>query len=106
MKGEEPKALPTEYQIAEFQFGRDGKLAPIELVFKTLYDLKTRETRVEVTIPNANLIVLPDDLGVLLQCFGWGMAGMGCDLKKGKAAETWRACCQVITKVEHCLRLE
>jgi len=105
MKGEKPKARPTEYQIAESQFGRAGKNGLIELKLRTLVDVRTGETRVQVTIPNADRIVLPDDLGVLLQCFGWGMAGMGCE-PKTTPWETWSACCQVIWKLEYCLRLD
>jgi len=104
MKGEKPQAATAERELATVRFGRDGSLGPIVLTLKAFCDGDTGETRIHVSVPNAERLVFPDDLGVLLQCFGWGMAGMGFDLG-AVDREAWRACCQVICEVEHCLRL-
>lgn len=106
MKGAKPKAGDTKQEIATVQFSRDGLHGPIVLTFRAFRDVGTGETRLHVSVPNAERLVFPDDLGVLLQCFGWGMAGMGFDLGAVDSIASWHACCRVVTKVEYCLRLE
>jgi hypothetical protein len=77
------------------------------LSFRAFRDVETGETCIHVSVPNAERLVFPDDLGVLLQCFGWGIADLGYFLGAVDSSfETWRGCSQVITKVEYCLRLE
>jgi hypothetical protein len=106
MKGVKPRAVPTWKNVTTVKFSRDGKNGPIELTLNAHRDIETGETRVQVTIPYAEQLVFPDDLGVLLQCFGWGMASMGCRLMPVRSMDAWCDCCWVVTKVEHCLRLD
>ena len=60
---------------------------------------RLRTLRFEITVPNAEKIVFPDDLGVLLQCFGWSMAGLGYHLSD-TPHETFRGCCKVMGELE------
>jgi len=91
--------------IGGSRFRRPGLSGPIDLFLVARQNPETGEIRFEVRIPNAERISFRDDLGVLLQCFGWGMAGLGMDAAL-IPPEAWHDCCQVIWKVEGCLRLE
>lgn len=110
MKGEnnQPRAI-TQREIARTEFGREGENGLIRMRFRAVRDAGTGETRVHVTIPDAEKIAFACDMGVLLQSFGWGMATLGRDLEAvyGKdPAMAWHQCCRTISLVEYCLRLE
>lgn len=97
------KKRPTEWVEASNRFGRAGKNRMIELKFKAVRDERMK-LRFEITVPNADEIVLPDDLGVLLQCFGWGMAGLGYRLSD-TPHDTFHGCCEVMWEVDAFLGL-
>jgi hypothetical protein len=96
--------VTAEREVSRVRFSRDGKAVLIDPTFKAIRDNRG-QLRFEITIPNAHKIVFPDDLGVLLQCFGWGMAGLGQNLTDNPNIDPWYDCCEVIGKVEYCLRL-
>ena len=91
--------------IVRTGFNRDGKAGLIDPKFVATRDFGSGEIRYQVTLPNAERLVFPDDFGVLLQCFGWGVASLG---KKttDMTFETWSDFCEVIWKVEYLLRLD
>ena len=65
-------------------------------------DRETGETRVELRIPNFELIDLPADLPELIRSFGWVMADLG--FKAGLfPPEAWHDCCEIIWTVEDAL---
>ena len=105
MKGGKHQAVGT-IELAQTRFSRDGKHGPIDLTFRAVRDEEGGAIRLVVTMPKLDQVVLPDDLGVLMQCFGWGMASLVMDLYRWPEPTIWSNCCQQIGKVEHCLRFE
>jgi hypothetical protein len=77
----EKREAPIAWEVARARFNRDGKNVLIDPTFRAIRDERGK-LRFVITIPNADQIVFPDDLGVLLQCFGWGMASLGYELKE------------------------
>lgn len=57
-------------------------------------------------MPKLDQVVFPDDLDVLMQCFGWGMASLGMEMYRWPEPRIWSSCCRRIGKIEYCLRLE
>ena len=57
----------------------------------------------EITIPNAERLDLPNDLGMLLLSIGWGIGGLGYHLST-TPSETFSGCCEVISKLEAFLK--
>jgi hypothetical protein len=110
MRGENKQLTAIiQREIARTEFGREGKNALIRMRFRAVRDAGTGETRVHVTIPDAEKIAFAYDMGVLLQSFGWGMATLGRDLEAlhgEDPAMAWHQCCQTIWLVESCLRLD
>lgn len=94
----------TEIELARVGFNRDGKSGLIDPRFTAVRGMKGGEIRYHVTVPNAERLVFPDDLGVLLQCFGWGVAALDQKTRAHPFA-VWHGCCEVIGKLEHCLKL-
>ena len=65
-------------------------------------DRENGETRVELRIPNFELIDLPADLPELIRSFGWVMAALG--FRAGLfPPEAWHDCCEIIGTVEDVL---
>lgn len=110
MKGEKkPFTAIGQREVARSEFGRVGEDGLIRMRFRAVRDAGTGETRIHVTIPDAERIAFGHDMGVLLQSFGWGMATLGRDLEAvygGDPAMAWHHCCTTITLVEYCLRLD
>jgi hypothetical protein len=110
MKGEsKPLTAFIQREVARTEFGREGKNGLIRMRFRAVRDAENGETRVHVTIPDAEKIAFTHDMGVLLQSFGWGMASLGRDLEAAYGEDpgmAWHQCCQTISLVEYCLRLE
>ena len=104
MKGESSVAA-TWVPIGRARFNRDGKDGLIDLYLEALRNRDTGETRIEIQIPNAERLSLGDDLGVLLQCFGWGMVALGFEAAL-LPPNACHDCCQVVQKVEYLLRLD
>ena len=68
------RPFTTELELlAREGFNRDGKLVLIDPTFVATREAKTGVIRYHLTVPNAERLVFPDDLGVILQCFGWGI---------------------------------
>jgi hypothetical protein len=102
-------------ELARERFRRDGVAAPVAPTLVAFRNFKTGETRIDVTIPAAHLLDIPKDLGVILQCIGWGMATLDYRLRHlptnprpddYQTGMAWHDCCQVIWKVEYCLELD
>ena len=91
--------------IVRTGFNRDGKAGLIDPKFVATRDFGSGEIRYQVTLPNAERLVFPDDFGVLLQCVGWGVAKLGMQTTN-MTFETWSDICDVIWKVEYLLRLD
>lgn len=112
MKGErrsQPSAAIVQREVARSEFGRAGENGLIRMQFRAFRDARTGETRIHVTIPDAEKIAFGHDMGVLLQTFGWGMATLGRDLEAAYGEDpalVWHLCCMTITEVEYCLRLD
>ncbi len=104
MKERKPRTA-TLQEVAKVRFNKDGEAVTVDLTLRAVRNVETGQIRVDVTIPNADQLVYPSDLGVLLQCFGWGMASMGVKLG-GDPHLIWHDCCDLIWKVEYCLRLD
>ena len=102
MKGE--KFETTWKELARVRFNRSGSNGRIDLLLVARRNLVTGEIRFQILIPNAERIAFADDLPVLLQCFGWGIAALGMDARLMKG--DWIDCCTVLGKVDSCLRDE
>ena len=95
---------PGQQILARSEFSRFGKNGLIYMSVMAIRDSRTGKSRFAVTIPNADRVVFPDDLGVLLQTFGWAMATLDMGMRRDSRA--WSGCCDTVCRVEHCLRLE
>jgi hypothetical protein len=103
MKAKYAKTV-SEVVLGREQFNRAGKRGPIKLTIAETCDVISGEVRYHVTVANAERLVFPDDFGVVLQCFGWGLANVA-SCSHGFPIEVWCGCCDVISKVEYCLKL-
>jgi len=103
MKGGKTQARTSSLE-ARARFVRGGKNGPVELSLTAVRNLGSGETRIQAAVPNADRLVFPDDLGVLIQCFGWAMASLGTDL--GDDPWVFRGCADIVQRVEYCLRLD
>ena len=101
---EKGKLSSTEWVQANVPFERFGPNGLIRTSTRAIRDSKSRELRFEITVPNAEKNVLPDDFGALLQCFGWTMAGLGWHLGD-PPHETFHGCWKVMCELEAFLRL-
>lgn len=99
---------PNQRVIARSEFGRTGKNGLIRMAMTAVRDLDTGETRLVVTIPDADRIRLPDDLPVMLQTFGWAAACLRLEMGDGGTADfdAWRGCCSVVGRLEYEFELE
>lgn len=105
MKGGKPQTDRVT-ELARARFSRDGKNCPIDLTFRAARDEESGAVRLIVTMPKLDQVVFPDDLDVLMQCFGWGMASLGMEMYRWPEPRIWSSCCRRIGKIEYCLRLE
>jgi hypothetical protein len=87
------------------RFSRVGKNGPIDVSLTAHRNLQTGETRIEIEIPDAERLAIGEDLSVVLQCLGWGIANLG--MSSGlMPPEAWHDCCRVVTTVEYVFRLD
>jgi hypothetical protein len=85
--------------------GDNGSESPFLFTFVALRNVHTGKLRIDVQIPNADALRFPEDLGVLLHSFGWGLAGLGMVLR-GVSFPTWHGCCEVLWKVDYLLKID
>jgi len=91
--------------ILRVGFSQGGKAGLIDPEFVATRDFGSGEIRYQVTVPNAERLVFPDDFGVVLQCFGWGMAFLS-NRTTNMTFDSWSDCCKVVLKVESVLKLD
>ncbi len=96
----ENNTASTEWiEIGREGSNSEGSDSPFMFVFVTYQNIHTGKLRVDVQIPNAGVLRFPEDLGVLLRSFGWGMASLGMTLRNSPP-QTWHDCCEVLDEVD------
>lgn len=91
-------------EIGRLDPGANESQSPFLLTFVTLRNVHTGQIRVDVQVPYAKTLRFPEDLGVLLRCFGWGMASLGTEWRNC-SFETWHGCCEVLWQVDSVLKI-
>jgi hypothetical protein len=103
------KFLTSTYQFVNThdQYGLEtSEGEAVELKLRAVRDPKTRKVGFEITIPNADALVFPDDLPRLIRAFGWGMASLCWNMQAGSSlsgtrARVWAAAACVCSKVDY-----
>ncbi len=101
----EANVASAEWQVVgrEDFSGSWEDLGTFELTLVALRNVKSGEIRIDVSIPNADHLVLSRDLSVVLHCFGWGMVCLGEQLRRSPV-EVLQGICGTMQKVDYTLK--
>jgi hypothetical protein len=97
---------PYEVEVFRTKCNRGGGLGPVELWLSVTRDVVSGELRYHATLPNAEHLVFPHDLPVLLQVFGLGIYSLAGQTRGAWSFETSYGCADVISKLEYLFRLK
>jgi hypothetical protein len=110
---EELKRAATEgFVVACSEWEEPCLRGKVRMEAVAIGDSGGRTLRFEFKIPNAELLVFPDDLGVLVQLFGWTVTDLESEMRCRKRSFLWRrwhamhawlSCSFLLGKVRRCL---
>jgi hypothetical protein len=110
MKGNNTPNISANQKLYRSEFDRPGRDALVHVAVEALYDRWRGTYAIQAEVPDAQKLVFPDDLGTLMQCFGWALAGLNQEMRMDQGLRPdhriWGGCCETIWQVEYCLRLD